>query len=340
MMGRPNRKGFTWTEAVVVVSIVFVLFALLSPALHSHRRPARRTACKNNLKQIMLAMHNYHDVYSSFPAGWYESDSGDGTANWAWSAMLLPFLQEPRIYDALDIKNSRATGAVRNPDKGAMFERGYEPFRCPEDDAPDVIDITFGNRTLAVPRSNYVAANGSGRLHVDAEVAEPFTGPVPRDPAEPVGANGLFVRNVGRTVREIYDGTSNTIAVGERGTTVPPDPKTGRPEIAAAAAVLFVVSGSDDPRTLNGNAAAGRGQNVALFAGLFGINSARGVTDSPSPEASFGVASRHVGGVQVGLADGTVRFISERIDFDPSPEIDSTWEQLLARNDGQVPGEF
>lgn len=91
---RSKRRGFTLVELLVVITIISVMVALLLPAIQQAREAARRTQCKNNLKQLGLGMHNYHDVHTMFPPGWIPKHAEDnsGADSWAWSVFLLPYL--------------------------------------------------------------------------------------------------------------------------------------------------------------------------------------------------------------------------------------------------------
>lgn len=100
------RRGFTLIELLVVIAIIAVLVALLLPAVQQAREAARRSSCKNNMKQLGLALHNYHDTHFSFPPGYLDQDSYGGfgfvdinQGHWAWSASLLPFLDQAPLYN-------------------------------------------------------------------------------------------------------------------------------------------------------------------------------------------------------------------------------------------------
>ncbi|MEM1062964.1 MAG: DUF1559 domain-containing protein, partial [Planctomycetota bacterium] len=174
MKTRTDRRcGFTLIELLVVIAIIAIIVALLLPAVQQAREAARRTACKNNLKQLGLALHNYHDVYSRFPAGVTPQVQQGGAnvdkideictlsgqeefrSSWTWSAMILPFLEEDAVYDTIGVARLPAQDATQraNPALGIFdqqvldaFQTPLEVFSCPSDPAPVLHERWAPNR--------------------------------------------------------------------------------------------------------------------------------------------------------------------------------------------------
>ncbi len=194
----PHRPpaGFTLIELLVVIAIIAVLVALLLPAVQQAREAARRSHCKNNLKQIGLALHNYHDTHRVLPFGWLVDDSVD-VAGWGWGTMLLPFLDQAPLYNKLDI--------IDPPDGTAANREGVRTiltsFICPSDPG--------GNRGSVYPigtvtdpaKSNYIAVFGN-------------TGFTRYRPA--ADRRGPLYGNSDTRWRDVTDGLSSTLLVGER----------------------------------------------------------------------------------------------------------------------------
>ena len=125
-----SKRGFTLVELLVVIAIIGVLIALLLPAVQQAREAARRSQCSNNLKQIGLAMHNYHDTFGSFPSAWIQVGS---SRYHAWSALILPFMEQGNIHDKLspDFGNSRS---ANTEDKAGAI---IDTYRCPSSTLPE-----------------------------------------------------------------------------------------------------------------------------------------------------------------------------------------------------------
>ena len=311
LLGR--RKAFTLIELLVVIAIIAILVSLLLPAVQQAREAARRTQCKNNLKQLGLALHNYHDVSLTFPPGWFDNNVGfpgnAGTGRWTWTAHVLPYVDQGPLYNQLDVGNSRPQEVFQDvATLRPLIQQPYSAFRCPSDTGPDVNSArTVGG--VQISTNNYMGNNGSNRL-------EKFL----------PDADGVFYFQSRVRIRDITDGTSNTIFVGERAWML--DGQT------LTAGLLFMQPNS------NGNQDVGGAQ--AMSSGGAQINSTN--TGNSIPRSLRGFSSNHTGGSQFLLADGAVRFISENIDHDvptgDTPQINSTFERLLSIADGEVVGEF
>ncbi len=314
-----DRKAFTLIELLVVIAIIATLVAILLPAVQQAREAARRSTCKNNLKQIGLAIHNYHDVYNVFPPGALDLNptiGGTQTGVWSWGVFILPFVEQPAIYDVLNPGPNRLGDLVMLPNTDARYialQTTLPVFKCPSDNGPnlnehsqrDVRDSNNANDT-DVALSNYAAVNNFRFLD------------------NSTSKRGIFGVNSAVAFRDITDGTSNTILVGERAWEL----STNNGIVETRAANVFGTSGIT---TVN------FGLACALAAARDKINCPPG---AGSAGCGMTFSSQHKGGVQVIMGDGSVRFISENIEHNTSPPIDSTLELLLAIDDGQVLGEF
>lgn len=336
---RRKRSAFTLIELLVVIAIIAILIALLLPAVQQAREAARRTQCKNNLKQIGLALHNYHDVYNQFPCGWYpepregrahSNDEPRQVAAWSWGVMILPFIDQGPLFEQLDVGNTRLQDIfLPTPDatKIRLMSNPMAAFRCPSDVSPGVNTGRMFPRpnpqNVPLATSNYVANNNDwtmGRTN----------------------RRGLFRtarRGKGLRFRDMTDGSSNTIAIGERRWKY--RTYKGTDELARAGVVFGAT------RTNN----SGRGISDVCFSGRPGINFKGVPSQSDGNNANRGrrgLSSNHTGGAQVTLADGSARFISENIDheFDQTAGrsitnvADGTYERLLNVADGEVVGEW
>ena len=332
------RRGFTLIELLVVIAIIAILIALLLPAVQQAREAARRSQCQNNLKQIGLAMHNYHDTHKMFPPGyvdlrgWSGNTVEDNIGHWAWSAFILPFVDQAPLYNQLNIGPSTPTQTLTT--NRAVMSARYEIFRCPSDDGPrasgiaghqivdtnGLADSQTSSNWIGMSVSNYVASNnsangGSSTGFYQNRASTRNTGNT--------GATGAFFRDSSLSVRDFFDGTSNTILVGERyylyqGKTM-------------GAGSMFAVRDADGNGPFAGNQ---HGLSGAFATGDYSINPA-------STSTSEAYSSAHEGGAQFLFADGHVAFLSENIDHDPATSlVDSTFEQLIAVEDDLPVGEY
>lgn len=202
-----SRRAFTLVELLVVIAIIGVLIALLLPAVQQAREAARRMTCTNHLKQMGLALHNYHDTYGNMPPGWLVHSNSNDSA-WGWNALILPFMEQSNLHDALNVtsktlqqvKTEYSASSPTAQDLALMST--IDVALCPSDTGPKLNDTKHIN-TLQVPLSNYVACVGFSSAQGTSKTKQP-------------GGLGLFIGNDGRSFRDIIDGTSNTIAIGER----------------------------------------------------------------------------------------------------------------------------
>jgi prepilin-type N-terminal cleavage/methylation domain-containing protein len=318
-MSRRTRSGFTLIELLVVIAIIAILIALLLPAVQQAREAARRTQCKNNLHQLGLALHNYHDTFNKLPMLGHR-DAGNNAAgaegSWAWSVSILPYIDQAPLQNALTSSNLTLRQAAAIPAMLNLMKTPLPAFRCPSDVGEPVnTNRPFFTTSLNVTfsTSNYPACNGNQ------------------------GNTGMFMDYNQRAIsfRDVIDGLSNTIIVGERRMRQL-EALQGTTEESPWAAVWVGYKDENlTPQVQNSNAVRGNTQ-IRIIDGRCDAGNA----------AHEGFSSEHEGGVHVALGDGSVRFISESIDYrpyaaDPAPEANmGTWNRLGHRADGFVIGEF
>ncbi|MBB03062.1 MAG: prepilin-type cleavage/methylation domain-containing protein [Planctomyces sp.] len=354
----PGRNGFTLIELLVVIAIIATLVSLLLPAVQQAREAARRSQCKNNLKQLGLAIHNYHDVHSTFPAGYYsygtstgaapgwaemDANTWDAAPGWAWGAMILPFLEQGALYDQLSID-----APCWAPVNAGLVESKLAMFLCPSatggDDAFVVQDsagaplVKASGNQIRFGRSHYVASHGQescwGECGADltgtvfTDIYNSTTTTVTIDGDVSRVADGPFYRNSKTRFRDVTDGTSNTIFLGEHSPVLSDKTWVGVvPEANTHPKFSSPENGSDAAATL-----------VLVHAGPSGGE--LDITGNPIihpinyPTYHVGqMYSQHPGGGHVCLGDGSVRFISENISLLLFAELSSIGE-------GEVVGEF
>ncbi|MDQ3329569.1 MAG: DUF1559 domain-containing protein [Planctomycetota bacterium] len=323
-----RRTGFTPIELLVVIAIIAVLIALLLPAVQQAREAARRTQCKNNLKQMGLALHNYNDTYGVFPPlGLFRTDVTSDS--WSAHARILPFLEQANLQNLIDWNVSYSL-------QPAVAKTRVPVYLCPSDpNDRERLDGTFTHYPVTY---GFVA----GTWFV-------------WDPATRQSGDGAFVPNRPNGPRNFTDGLSNTIGVSEvkafqaylrdGGTPaglnqpIPADPgaiagyggdfktDTGHTEWVDARVHQTGVTMTFGPNTVVPYTSGGIAYDVDF-------NSSReGKTTNGTTYAAVTSRSYHTGTVNSLLMDGSVRGVSENIDL-------VTWRLLGQRADGKVIGEF
>ena len=350
--GPRQRRAFTLIELLVVIAIIAILVALLLPAVQQAREAARRSQCKSNLKQMGVAMYNYHDTHSQFPMGWWDlwSSTGQNVGNeghWGWGTYILPFMDGAPAYDALQVGSNPApnggqagtlNGAVRNTTDPAIRQiltSAFNSYRCPSDTMGPV--NSNGEKQLAgvqVSTSNYVANAGSGTIGINGgQQGRSFSFPGDNNLSDQE-SNGMFTRHNTKSEKDVTDGTSNSIMLGERSDRIP-DPVAG--EQACEASIVW---GAKD----NDRNSIQWGPYINHAAGRYGLNDASQTITGGRPNCRGGFASRHVGGAHFLMVDGAVRFISENIEHSNAGNAwqvpDSTFEYLLGSDDTNSVGDF
>ncbi|APW61023.1 DUF1559 domain-containing protein [Paludisphaera borealis] len=308
---RPTA-GFTLIELLVVIAIIAVLIALLLPAVQAAREAARRAQCVNNLKQIGLGLHNYSDSHNVFPPGYtsyYKKDGGDaGTAEddigqgWGWASLILPHIEQRPLYDAINFNLTMTFPANYT---AQLLRVGS--YLCPSDVTLETVPVRNEANTetvYTVGSGNYVGMYGRGEIG-----------------AAPGRGDGMFFRNSRIGFAAITDGTSNTIAVGERSHNLSYVTWTGR----AIGGWLFKTS------SFEGGAdqfAVDPEESFTMILGPVGMENGPRTPNHPEAHVED-YWSRHPGGVNFAFGDGSVRFIKNSIN--PTP-----WQALATRAGGEV----
>ncbi|MDB5345936.1 MAG: pulG 5 [Schlesneria sp.] len=318
-----RRAGFTLIELLVVIAIIAVLIALLLPAVQQAREAARRTQCKNNMKQLGLALHNYHDTSKQFPPGCFVVNSAQyGTNRGSMLAQLLPYFDQAPLYNAINF-SAADYDTIALPSGQLICKQVVPALLCPSDG-------TNGNGTLSGMGQNISPQSDSRAVSnyaysMGAQNNECATGwnvinsngsQNHGDTMDPGLISGPFAHMAwGAGLRDLTDGSTNTILMGET-----------RPKCST-----HQQNGWFHSNALWCNTAAGI--NVATCTGEPGAGGPCGVPGSPAWGASQSFKSMHTGGCHILLGDGSIRFISQNIDF-------ATLQKLGDRRDGQVVGEF
>jgi prepilin-type N-terminal cleavage/methylation domain-containing protein len=336
-----TRRGFTLIELLVVIAIIAVLVALLLPAVQQAREAARRTQCKNNLKQIGLAFHNYHEALNTFPYAYLLTGPGlNGLpantpldAN-SWGLMLLPYLDQAPLYNQFNCGIPPINEAVAFGDPAAVIASNIAVistrlpvFGCPTTPggitiyAASVPSPLGGNATWMAAQSDYTSTSGVFRNFAGIAYAN--------FPGGPSGnRDGALAPDSKCPIQNITDGTSNTWLVGERtgGSTI--FFRGGM--IAPAPFQAFGPSnGGGWGDFLNGE----NWLDGANYDGSYNPNGGPCGMNCNNLRSNGSYYSFHVGGCQFLLCDGSVRFISENIN-------QFTEAALITRAKGEIPGQF
>lgn len=310
---KTSRRAFTLIELLVVIAIIAILIALLLPAVQQAREAARRSSCRNNMKQLGLALHNYHEQVGRFPFGW-------DTRGFTWGAMILPQIEQGPLYNTLLFQESGlGNWTVDGGPNETAASTVIPVFRCPSMALPD--HMNYNSIEARVPASYRGNAGSESSSDDTSTIVIPGTKAL-----ENTNQNGIFYACSSVKFRDIIDGTSNTILLGESAT-APEFVKDGQ------GMDHWAIGGSQiDPCRCDGGTG---GTEFSEFVGTsIAILNARTVapaTHGRLMELSFG--SWHEGGAFFGLCDGSVRFISENIDL-------GIYQALSTRNGGEVIGEF
>lgn len=326
-----SKKGFTLIELLVVIAIIAILIALLLPAVQAAREAARRSTCKNNMKQIGLALHNYHEVYGRFPMP-YTVDVSNLNVQ-SWGSIILPFLEQRPIYDRINFSVPAFTGttAVSLGHSPAIADQNVSAisttlkiFNCPSTQGgPRTDGFTLPVPTVgpAVPPLPLPYQIGSTDYTNVNGMLGAFTGPYYGGPAQADRQGVMRQPNTCARFRDILDGSSNTIMIGERagandiwnrsgatnGTVKVCDASAGLACFTAVAGQFQAGGGWGD--FLNGEFwLAGSLANGSGSAGPCLLNC--------SNVDTRGLFSFHPGGVHVLLGDGAVRFLPQHMNTD------------------------
>lgn len=294
-----RARGFTHIECLTMSVILLLLLSALLPAVQLAREDARMIQCKNNLKQIGLACHNYHDAHNRFPNGWVSGRiTGAGQMAMGWQTRLLPYIDQPAMYNQLNFS------VPEDPSNHKIYKTTIRSYLCPVDSieplnimrggwAPNSYTGNYGS--VPIPRWSLSSGADSfwpGQSAAFFQYSE----------AQEISANGLFQMNQCTGIRDIIDGTSNTLLAGERS--------------AVGGGAIWA-----GPRS---NYHESDILSDGSYASLFN-------------RSDTGFSSRHAGVINFCICDGSVR--SVRVDLDSQPGW-GVQQKLCARNDNQVIGEF
>ncbi|MGQ0635574.1 MAG: DUF1559 family PulG-like putative transporter [Planctomycetaceae bacterium] len=303
-----RRRGFTLIELLVVIAIIAVLIALLLPAVQQAREAARRTQCKNNLKQIGLAVHNYVDTHNVLPPGWFIMQSqtaGNPPQGWGWFTMILPFIDQAPLYSSLNPGPVTLEQAASTATGQALLASSLPVAQCPTDIGPQPhtskpFTMFVVGTNVFFGKLNYMGNGGN---------AVPERRGLIQDPG-----NGDPIR-----LRDATDGLSNTFLVGEK-CHLPrkPDINAGTIPVMSTAGLWpgYVASpGGPPPNPLSSIDGSTCGMNRTWFRMQDGYLGGAGVGPGGVVKAISNQAfsSHHTGGAQFVLGDGSVRFVSENI---------------------------
>jgi prepilin-type N-terminal cleavage/methylation domain-containing protein/prepilin-type processing-associated H-X9-DG protein len=282
-----KRRGFTLIELLVVISIIGVLIALLLPAVQAVREAARRSQCVNNLKQMGLALQNYHDAIGSFPMSYaarsaFVNGATDTAPGWGWGTMILAQLEQEPLFSAVNFGLP-----VEGPQNSTVIRSILATYLCPSDPnpgAPFAVTDASGNSIAMTGPTSYAACVGN-------DAADSTTG-LNNDGL----GNGVMFRNSRVRLADIIDGSSQTITVGERAWSINSGPWAG----VVTNGVIRRGPANLCPKT---------GALYYLAATLVQAHCNVMNTDTDPDGGLDDFSSRHPGGANFVFADGSVHFL-------------------------------
>ncbi len=291
-----RQRGFTLVELLVVIAIIGILIALLLPAVQAAREAARRINCTNNLKQVGLALHIHHDSLRHLPSGWVSNTGVNGPTGWGWAAAILPHMEQAAFAEeTIDQEQviSYSTATISNL---AALKTSFNAFRCPSDKGREASTIAG----MEVGTNNYVGVHGG----------YPSTSTYPAgttllsllNSSTPQNGNGTFYHNSRKSFRDMRDGTSNTLVVGERAVKIVPTTPAG------ANPAEYYSTWVGNPSAAASDAPYGAARCVG--AAITAPNS----EDEIPYDYQQGFGSPHPGGSQFLLGDGAVRLVNDDVD--------------------------
>jgi len=356
--GFAARTAFTLVELLVVIAIIGILVALLLPAVQAARESARRIQCANNLKQLGIALHNYHSSHGAFPpSSHWEPGVNLGLRNNPdlsenWVIMILAFMESQELFDIFNL-NLRITHPVNAPARGTNLST----MLCPTDEYNRVpFNGSAGGRTNKQgdgwARGNYGANGGLGSLaktHCQAGSPIfdiPMCGGDPKNWVHEL-SHGIMGANISTSIKDIVDGTSQTIMVAEiRAGVVPSDVRGTWAFSGAGASSVWsfgYIGDANGPNPQNDGSDDITGCNQVRKDTGFGDTLTRlGMSCWENSTANSQAAPRsmHTDGVQTCFADGSVHWINDFVELGwvalPDSYYLGVWDRLNLASDGQV----
>jgi len=365
-----RSRAFTLIELLVVIAIIAILIGLLLPAVQKVREAAARSTCSNNLKQLGVAAHSYHDTNQGLPVGvQYAMNAAQSailsgqvenpttTLGPNWAILILPYIEQGPLYQSVDVNTFRSSNTAPpggTPNHGAAGRQWWQAakqqiktYLCPSDsnqdtpwnNNPQITGIsnnaTSGNNQWA--RGNY-AANAGPVIYNTANcwAGKTITPVAPATPLWP--ACGVMGPNYGAVIPTIQDGSSNTIFFAEVRAGMVAGDRRGTWGLGQPGASLIAGGLNAQPSSLcqgpnDGTIAKGRTCDTIAPTTVTGLTTAQaeqqGMGYTGSSTLNRAVArSRHTGGINVAMGDGSVKFIKDTI-------ARTSWYMLLSANDGQ-----
>jgi len=326
---RGRRNAFTLIELLVVIAIIAVLIALLLPAVQQAREAARRTQCRNNLKQIGLALHNYHDIANQFPPA--QNGPGHGPTMWVH---ILPQVEQANVYNRLSFNSSNYwfgnTSATTIANGTALHNFVPAYMQCPSSPLPTTVNVTNNGMTtinpFAIAESSYVVIGGADNHPTTDTTAE----------HGPVGSGGVLMYQGSGSFRDMTDGSSNTIMIGEQSGWIM-DGATQRDTRSSHSLGAWLGNSTTSPVRPRGPDSMPGGQSDRCYnytTVMYPINPKSYVSGNMGgAKCNSPIQSIHSGGAHVLFGDGRVQFLSESLNL-------ATLKNLANKDDGNVVGEY
>ena len=359
-----SRRAFTLIELLVVIAIIGVLVGLLLPAVQSVREAGQRAQCINNLKQIGLALHNYHDSQDVFPSGYIDGDTPpantpdmDMGPGWCWAFFLLPYLEQGNLYNQIqsDLKfntpftppDSTGMQSLLSPNTMALCQTPLKVYQCPSDPYQQSCVLNFWDTTtgtynsnaisITMAHSNYVGCSGWEECYNNAGGAATLSGGADNlSGGTGKAGDGLFYRNSRNTCASVTDGLSNTIFVGERSSNHSPSTWTAAVRLAMCPAWMATTPNTV-PYTPPTQASASLAYSYADYGEALVLAHCN-ATHLPSSDTPFydpdTFYSMHAGkGANFVFGDGSVHFLGGNID-------PNTYQHLATIAGGEVANDW